>query len=57
MVTGEQQGVLGPGERDVQQSAFLVDAAPGQLGAVGIDDGLQCLAVGDLGGVEYRHTV
>ena len=57
VVARQQQGVLGPGQRDVEQSALLVVAAQRQLIAVRVDDDLQCLAVVDRGGVEHRDAV
>ena len=57
MIPRQQQGVLGSGQRDVEQPAFLVDAALRQLLAVGVDDVLEGLAVTDRGGVEHRYPV
>ena len=57
MVAGNQQGVLGSGESDVEQPALLVDAALQQLVPVGADDVFEGLAVVDSAGVQQRHPV
>ena len=57
VMPGQQQGVLGAGQRDVEQSAFLVYAAGQQLVAVGVDEVFEGFAVADRGGVQQWDAV
>ncbi len=57
MVSGQQQRVLGAGERDVQQPALLVDAALVELALVGADAVRQLFSVVDGRRVQHRHPV
>jgi hypothetical protein len=56
-MTRQQQGVLGAGDRDVQQPALLVDAALFEAAPVIGDLVGQPLSIVDVCGVEHRDTV
>ncbi len=55
-MAGHQQGVLGPRDAHVQQSALLVDAPLVELAAMLGDLVRQLLSIGDVRGVQHRDA-